>query len=94
MNKHIVIIGGMGPQASLELHKRILDEAASAGAKHAHEFPQISHLSVPFPDFISNPRRADAALNLLSETARWVYLWGRYSYSHGMQYSSHSAGEA
>lgn len=75
MSKHIVIIGGMGPQASLKLHKLILDEAAKAGAEHAHEYPQISHLSVPFPDFISNSRRAKAAQDLLAKTAERVYLW-------------------
>ena len=87
-NNHIVIIGGMGPQASLELHKRILDEAANKGAKHAHEFPQISHLSVPFPDFISNPEGTKAALRLLSGTVRRVYLWQKSTGSHGLQYRS------
>lgn len=89
--KHIVIIGGMGPQASLELHKRILDESASAGTEHAHEYPQISHLSVPFPDFISDSRRSKAALDLLAETARRVYLWRQPTDSNGLQYSPSTA---
>jgi aspartate racemase len=88
MQNHIVIIGGMGPQASLELHRRILNQAAVNGAQHAHQYPQISHLSVPFPDFISNTKLAPAALDLLSKTARRVYLWRQSSNSYGLQYGS------
>jgi len=84
MNKHIVIIGGMGPQASLKLHELILNEAAKTGVEHANEYPQISHLSVPFPDFISDSERIKDALDLLTEIARRVYLWRQSSYSYGL----------
>lgn len=65
MKNHIVIIGGMGPQASLSLHKRILDAAANSGAKHCHQYPQITHISLPIRDFISNSKNKDEALGLI-----------------------------
>jgi aspartate racemase len=54
MNHRIVIIGGMGPQASLELHRRIIAAAAKAGAKDNEDYPEILHTSIPIPDFISS----------------------------------------
>ncbi len=50
----IVIIGGMGPQASLELHQRIIARAATRGGRDGDEYPEILHLSIPVPDFISS----------------------------------------
>jgi len=92
MNKHIVIIGGMGPQASLELHRLILEESARMGAEHAHEYPQISHLSVPFPDFISDSKQIKAAQDLLVKTARRVYLWRKSKGSYGLQHGTSLSG--
>ncbi len=54
MSRRIVIIGGMGPQASLELHQRIITGAAKAGAKDNEDYPEILHASIPIPDFISS----------------------------------------
>jgi aspartate racemase len=49
----IVIIGGMGPQASLGLHGLIIEKAARSGSVDGDEFPEIVHLSIPVPDFLS-----------------------------------------
>lgn len=54
MNKRIIILGGMGPQASLELHRRLIARAAEAGASDNEDYPEILHISVPVPDFISS----------------------------------------
>lgn len=54
MSARIVIIGGMGPQASLELHRRIIAGAAKSGAKDNEDYPEIIHASIPIPDFISS----------------------------------------
>jgi aspartate racemase len=51
MTHRIIIIGGMGPQASVELHARLVQAAAVAGAKNGHEFPFITHVSVPIKEF-------------------------------------------
>ena len=42
MKQRIIIIGGMGPQASLELHRRMIQQALADGAKDGTDFPQYS----------------------------------------------------
>lgn len=72
--KHnILIIGGMGPQASLKLHEHILIKANEQGALHNEDFPSITHLSIPFADFISDESRKDEALEMIKQ--RLYYLW-------------------
>lgn len=66
MNR-IIIIGGMGPQASLELHRRIIDRATENGATDGKDFPYIVHLSLPIDDFIANRRSATRALRKITE---------------------------
>ncbi len=78
--KDILIIGGMGPQASLLLHKRILDKAAKLGAVNGNDFPAITHLSLPIDDFISNPAKAPQALRVIKE--RLYCLWQSKFYTH------------
>jgi len=81
MNKNILIIGGMGPQASLLLHERIIQRAIEHGAKNGEDFPAITHLSIPIPDFIN----ADAvekkrALSILQD--RLYCLWRPGFHAH------------
>ena len=71
--KNILIIGGMGPQASVKLHQHILSSAVERGANEAADFPAITHLSLPFEDFIAEPGKKDAALDLIRR--RLYYLW-------------------
>ena len=80
--KNIVIIGGMGPQASLELHKQIINRAANMGAKDAEDFPMITHLSLPFADFISDESKKHTALEIINENLRCLYLWQKYQSSY------------
>lgn len=58
--KRIIIIGGMGPQASLDLHKRIIAGAAKRGAQDNNEYPTILHISIPVDDFITEQETQDA----------------------------------
>ncbi len=53
MKKNILIIGGMGPQASLLLHQRLIQRAIKDGARDNEDFPVITHLSISIKDFIS-----------------------------------------
>lgn len=53
MANKIVIVGGMGPQASLYFHKLIIDNAAVNGAKDNADYPEIVHFSIPVQDFIN-----------------------------------------
>lgn len=68
--KRIIIIGGMGPQASLELHRRILQRATENGATNGSDFPHIVHFSLPVDDFITDVRKTKAALKLIVESLR------------------------
>jgi len=65
MKQRIIIIGGMGPQASLELHRRMIQQALANGAKDGTDFPHIVHLSLPVPDFIANESRRSEALEII-----------------------------
>lgn len=65
MKQRIIIIGGMGPQASLELHRRMIQQALADGAKDGTDFPHIVHLSLPVPDFITNESRRSEALEII-----------------------------
>ena len=65
MKQRMIIIGGMGPQASLELHRRIIRQALAKGAKAGTDFPHIVHLSLPVPDFIANESRRSEALEII-----------------------------
>lgn len=55
-NKKIIgLIGGMGPFASIELCKRLLEKSVkNFGAKSCDDFPEIVLDSIPIPDFISD----------------------------------------
>ena len=66
MKQRIIIIGGMGPQASLELHRRMIQQALADGAKDGTDFPHIVHLSLPVPDFIANESRRSEALEIIA----------------------------
>ena len=65
MKQRIIIIGGMGPQASLELHRRMIQQALADSAKDGTDFPHIAHLSLPVPDFIANESRRSEALEII-----------------------------
>jgi aspartate racemase len=65
MKQRIIIIGGMGPQASLELHRRMVQQALADGAKDSADFPYIVHLSMPVSDFITNESRRSEALEII-----------------------------
>ena len=65
MKQRMIIIGGMGPQASLELHRRIIRQALAKGAKAGTDFPHIVHLLLPVPDFIANESRHSEALEIV-----------------------------
>lgn len=75
MSKHILIIGGMGPQASLHAHKRLLEcfvertpEASNAS------FPRITHLSINVDDFINDSSTKDSAKAYLVNCLKDVNL--------------------
>lgn len=75
MKNRIVILGGMGPQASLELHGRILRHASKLGAQDGSDYPEILHLSVPVSDFIKDGSAKQIAHRQLVGAVKSCYLW-------------------
>jgi aspartate racemase len=75
--KNIIIIGGMGPQASHNLHGRLLTRAANLGARDGDEFPEIIHLSLPIKDFISDPSAMAEASAKIVRALSQPYFWQR-----------------
>lgn len=68
MTKAIYILGGMGPQASGELYKLLIDKAQNNyGAINNNDFPEIIIHSIPVPDFISNKLAKNNALEMLKK---------------------------
>lgn len=65
MSKHILIIGGMGPQASLHAHKRIISLSQQTSTSDNSSYPKITHLSVNVNDFISDEKHKPAAAKQL-----------------------------
>lgn len=62
----IVIIGGMGPQASAAIHKLIVDKAAANfAASRGTDFPEIIVHSIPVPEFMSNRSNMTEAHKML-----------------------------
>lgn len=66
--KAIGILGGMGPQASVYMHKTLIELSMRYfGAKNNDDFPEIILHSIPVPDFISNDSRKKQALIMLEK---------------------------
>ena len=70
MKQRIIIIGGMGPQASLELHRRFISRAVKNGAIDGTDFPLIVHASLPVPEFLSDESKKPAALQFIVQQLR------------------------
>lgn len=69
----IGIIGGMGPQASVKLHQLIVEGCSrQLNIKLCHEFPQITHISLPVKDFISDPDLRFESIPMLKSAAKLV----------------------
>lgn len=60
--KRIIIIGGMGPQASIEMHRRLMLRAVENDARDGGDFPHVVHFSLPVDDFISDTEKTAEAL--------------------------------
>ncbi|MCL5439207.1 MAG: amino acid racemase [Patescibacteria group bacterium] len=66
--KAICILGGMGPQASVYMHKMLVELSARYfNAKNNEDYPEIIIYSIPIPDFISNKVNKRKALIMLKK---------------------------
>lgn len=84
MKKNILIIGGMGPQASLTLHRKLIDAAVQHGAKNGDDFPAITHVSIPVPEFIDSKQDIQKALDIIKEHLYCLWQSRFYSYCYSL----------
>ncbi len=76
-NKIIGVIGGMGPQASAEFYRLLIDGAKRQfGVRHNHEFPEILLDSVPVPDFLADVDQMEKAALMLEDRVRRLTAYG------------------
>ncbi len=76
-NKIIGVIGGMGPQASSEFYRLLIEKSISKyGVKNNDEFPEILIDSIPVPDFISDTDSLEEAEKMLVDRVKRM---NRYS---------------
>jgi aspartate racemase len=71
MHKPVYVLGGMGPQASIELYRLIIEYAEKHyAAERNNDYPEIILHSIPVPDFISDESSRAEALGMLKRTVR------------------------
>jgi aspartate racemase len=67
--KTIGILGGMGPGASAYMYKLLIDFSIKYfSARNNDDFPEIVLYSIPVPDFISNKKNQEVALEMLKDS--------------------------
>lgn len=78
MRKNIIgIIGGMGPQASAEFYRILIDQARHTyGAEKNDEYPEVVMDSVPVPDFLGDTDRMEDAAKMLESRVRKLAAFG------------------
>jgi aspartate racemase len=69
MRKPIVILGGMGPQASLRFHQLLIEKSMRYHNGDGDRFPYIVHFSLPVADFISDSSLKAAAAKTINQLA-------------------------
>ncbi|HSX00058.1 MAG TPA: amino acid racemase [Patescibacteria group bacterium] len=72
MRNPIVILGGMGPQASLRFHQLLIEKSMKHHHGDGQDFPHIVHFSLPIADFISNEDAEQAAVLRLRHLATTI----------------------
>jgi aspartate racemase len=65
--RNIVILGGMGPQASVHLHDAILKVSRQHHSGAPDEYPSIVHISMKIPDFIGNKNNESVAIDIVNK---------------------------
>ena len=76
-NKKIGIIGGVGPQSTNFIYKKIIEfSQAKYGAKNNDDFPYLIFESLPIPDFIGNKKNIEKAKGMLIKSAKTLEVAG------------------
>jgi aspartate racemase len=68
--KTIGIIGGMGPEATVDMYMKIIRYyQKNLGAKYDKDFPEIIIWNVPIPDVVESSENEELTLKMLSDVA-------------------------
>ena len=71
ITKKVGIIGGVGPQSTNYIYKKIIQFSQSKyGAKNNADYPRLVIESVPVPDFISNKNNIEIAKEMLIDATK------------------------
>jgi aspartate racemase len=69
--KKIGIIGGVGPQSTNFIYKKIIEfSQAKYAAKNNNDFPYLIFESLPIPDFIGNKKHIEQAKKMLIKSVK------------------------
>lgn len=73
----IGILGGMGPQASVEFYRLVIDKAVREyGVKVGDEYPEFVIDSVPVPDCFVDTSKLEIATRMLEDRVRRLTVFG------------------
>lgn len=77
-NRNIIgVLGGMGPQASNEFYRLLIEGARERyGARNNDEFPEVLLDSVPVPDFLADTQQMEEAAGILEDRVRRLTAYG------------------
>lgn len=71
IDKKIGIIGGVGPQSTNCIYKKIIElSQLKYGAKNNNDYPYLIFESVPIPDFISDKKNVKEAKSMLIKSVK------------------------
>lgn len=78
MSKKIIgILGGMGPQATGEFYRILINKSiAGYGAVNNNDFPSVVIDSIPVPDFISSQEHLSPARTMLIDRTKRLNAYG------------------
>jgi aspartate racemase len=76
-NKKIGLIGGVGPQSTNFIYKKIIEfSQAKYGAKNNDDYPYLVFESLPIPDFIGDKKHISEAKEMLIKSAKLLEAAG------------------
>lgn len=76
-NKKIGIIGGVGPQSTNFIYKKIIEfSQVKYGAKNNDDYPYLIFESLPIPDFIGNKKHIEEAKKMLIKSTKTLEAAG------------------
>lgn len=75
--KKIGIIGGMGPEATINLYRKIIELfQVKYGAKYDSDYPEICLVNLPIPDIVEKIENTSKVNSMMEDTCKRLYSMG------------------